>query len=357
VSQGRCPPGTYDVPVSSSVVCPETLGPLVERDGALWSDRAQRAYPIRDGLVFFGYPERDAAMIGATMAEEHAWQGTADTVPRDTEFLRGSAPLAVNLINLASRYVTPRRGQAKALELGAGSGWVSWLLANAGYDTWMADFEANSLAIGLQYEHPNLGEGRRLVCDARYAPFADDTFDLVVMKEFVHHVADYDHLFAEANRVLRPGGVLALMEPTRSVLQTLLELRTPDPHAGHEITWLDNYRRALRDNGLPVEHQSAVYQVRENRFGALGALKRLACRSVSGLRRPGWFTQLHLRAIGDAASVLIARKQAPAPREPRPPMRAIDPATLVISPEERAAFRPMLPVLENAARRLEPIPA
>jgi hypothetical protein len=141
------------------------------------------------------------------------------------------------------------------------------------------------------------------------------------------------------------------------VLQTLLELRTPDPHEGHEITWLDNYRRALRVNGLPVEHQSAVYQVRENRFGALGALKRLACRSVSGLRRPGWFTQLHLRAIGDAASVLIARKQAPAPREPRPPMRLIAPSTLVVTAEERAAFRPMIGVLEDAARRLDPIPA
>jgi SAM-dependent methyltransferase len=340
--------------LSPIVVCPQTLGPLTVRGDELWSAEAERGYPVRKGIVFFGFPERDAAMIAATMEEEHAWQGTADTVARDLEFLRSSAPAAVDLVNLASRYVNSV-GQPTALELGAGSGWVSWLLARAGYDTWMADFEANSVAIGLQYEHPNLGAGRRFVCDARYAPFADESFDLVLLKEFVHHVRDYELLFAEANRVLRPDGIVALMEPTRSVLQTLLELRTPDPHEGHVITWLDNYRRALRRNGFVLEHQTAIYPPRDNRFALLGRLKRRAERSVAGLRRPDVFTQAHLRLIGDASSVLIARKSSPAPRAHRPRMRVIDPATLVITDDERAAFRPMISVLDDAARRLRPV--
>jgi len=341
--------------LSPFVVCPESLGTLTPRDREFWSPQAEHAYPIRDGLVFFGFPERDAAMITATMEEEHAWQGTADTVARDTEFLRGSAPSAVDLINLASRYIAPGAGRPKALELGAGSGWVSWLLAEAGYDTWMADFEANSVAIGLQYSHPNFGEGRRFVCDARYAPFADETFDLVLLKEFVHHVADYELLFAEANRVLRPGGIVALMEPTRSVLQTLLEMRSPDPHEGHVITWLDNYRRSLRRNGFRVAHQSAVYWPHENRFAVLGALKRRAERSVEGLRRPDAFTQAHIRLIGGASSILIARKSGSAPRAERPPMRVIDPATLVITEDERGSFEQMIPVLHQAAERLSPV--
>jgi SAM-dependent methyltransferase len=338
--------------LNPAVVCPESLGPLTDRGDELWSAHTNRMYPIRDGLVFFGFPERDEAMIAATMQEEREWQGTADTVARDTEFLCMSAPAAVDLINLASRYVVAGTGQPKALELGAGSGWVSWLLASAGYDTWMADFEANSVAIGLQYEHPNLGIGRRFVCDARYAPFADETFDLILLKEFVHHVADYDLLFAEANRVLRTGGVVALMEPTRSVLQTLLELRSPDPHEGHAIAWLDNYRRSLKRNGFVAEHQTAVYTTRENRFALLASLKRRARRSVEGLQRPDAFTQAHLRLIGDASSVLIARKSRPAPRAERPPMRVIDPETLVITKDQRAAFRPMIAILERAAVRL-----
>jgi len=341
--------------LSPFVVCPESLGTLIARDRELWSPQAERAYPIRDGLVFFGFPERDAAMITTTMEEERAWQGTADTVARDTEFLRSSAPAAVDLINLASRYIAPGAEQPKALELGAGSGWVSWLLAEAGYDTWMADFEANSVAIGLQYSHPNFGEGRRFVCDARYAPFADETFDLVLLKEFVHHVADYDLLFAEANRVLRPGGIVALMEPTRTVLQTVLEMRVRDPRMGHVITWLDSYRRSLRRNGFTVEHQTAMYWQHEHRFALIAGLKRRAKRSVAGLRRPDTFTQAHIRLLGGASSILIARKSSSAPRAERPPMRVIDPATLVIPEDERAAFQQMIPVLHEAAERLSPV--
>jgi SAM-dependent methyltransferase len=343
------------IDLDPAVVCPQTLGPLVVREQEVWSPRAERGYPIRDGLVFLGYPERDAAMIGATMAEEHAWQGTAETVDRDTEFLRQSAPAAVDLINLVSHHVNGGSGQRRALELGAGSGWVSWLLATAGYDTWMADFEANSVAIGLQYEHPNLGEGRRFVCDARYAPFVDETFDLVLLKEFVHHVADYQGLFAEANRVLRPGGVLALMEPTRSVLRTLLEIRAPDPHEGHAITWLDSYRRSLRRNGFRLEHETFMYGSRDNRVALFGRLKRRAARSVDGLGSPDLFTKAHMRLIGYEPSVLIARKIRNAKRAERPPMKIIDPATLVIGPDARARFQQMIPVLEQAAGRLQTI--
>jgi SAM-dependent methyltransferase len=337
------------------VVCPETLGPLEARGDALWSSQAQRSYPVHEDLVFLGYPQRDAAMIKDTMAEEHEWQGTAETVERDLAFLQESAPRAVELINLASRHVTSGDGRPRALELGAGSGWVSWLLAVAGYDTWMVDFEANSLAIGLQYQHKNLPEGRRFVGDARYAPFADGSFDLVLLKEFVHHVSDYDLLFAEVNRVLCPGGILALMEPTRSVLQTLIEKRRPDPHQGHVITWVDVYRRALKRNGFALEHETAAYSPRENKHALVGRLKSRASRSVTDFGRPDLFSSAYLRLVGDASSVIIGRKVTSAARAGRPPMTIIDPATLVITDVERDDFRAMIPVLEHSARGLDPV--
>ena len=208
-------------------VCPETLEPLEERPDGLWSEAAQRLYPSRAGLVFMGYPRHDEAMIQATMREEHEWQGTAVHADRDRDFLRRSAPVAVDLVNRASEYVTTAHGRPRAIDLGSGSGWGSWLLAEAGYDVWLCDFEANSLAIGAIYDHPNV-QGR-FVTDARFVPFGPGSFDLVLMKEFVHHVEDFPALFVEANRVLRPGGVLALMEPTRSLRQHVYELRHPRP--------------------------------------------------------------------------------------------------------------------------------
>jgi ubiquinone/menaquinone biosynthesis C-methylase UbiE len=55
------------------------------------------------------------------------------------------------------------------------------------------------------------------VTDARFAPFRSGSFDLVMLKEFVHHVREYRTVFRETNRVLRHSGVLALMDPVRSV--------------------------------------------------------------------------------------------------------------------------------------------
>jgi len=322
------------------------------RDDGVWSPNAGRLYPVREGLLFLGYPRRDADIILSTMEEEHQWQGTAETVQRDEEFLRWSAPRAVDLINLASRFVEAGR-EPRALEVGAGSGWVSWLLAEAGYDTWLCDFEANSLAIGLMYEHEHLGEGRRFVTDARYLPFADETFDLVLMKEFVHHVADYERLFQEANRVLRPGGVLALMEPTRSVLRTLWEIRHPDPHEGHVITWLDAYLWSLRRNGMRVSYQTALFEPFKNRNPIRERLKARATASVAGLASPGPLAKAYIRLVGDAESLVIARKFSVAERPKRPTMAIVDPNSLVISADERAAFEPFRPILERVATSLD----
>lgn len=40
-------------------------------------------------------------------------------------------------------------------------------------------------------------------------PFPDDTFDVVVSKDAMVHIADKEALFGDLHRVLRPGGVLA----------------------------------------------------------------------------------------------------------------------------------------------------
>ena len=192
-----------------------------------------------------GYAADSEAMIQETMEEERLWQGTTARLAIDEEFLRMSAPAAVDMINLA-RELTGRRPGLKALELGSGAGWVSWLMARAGFDTYLCDFEANSLSSGWIYEHEALGPGRRIVADARFAPFADEVFDIVMLKEFAHHVEDKATLFAEANRVLKPGGLLVLMDPMQSLRRALYLLRHPDPHKGHHVSSPDQYLLLLR---------------------------------------------------------------------------------------------------------------
>jgi len=44
-------------------------------------------------------------------------------------------------------------------------------------------------------------------------PFNDNNFDIVFSKSMIEHVANADHLFQEAYRILRPGGKIIIMTP------------------------------------------------------------------------------------------------------------------------------------------------
>ncbi|MDT3442652.1 class I SAM-dependent methyltransferase [Pseudofrankia sp. BMG5.37] len=96
----------------------------------------------------------------------------------------------------------------RVLELGSGPGQTTnWLLPRAGsltaveYDT----ADASALAARL----PNV---EVLHADATDLPCPDESFDVVVCFTMLHHVATtplQNRLFAEARRVLRPGGIFA----------------------------------------------------------------------------------------------------------------------------------------------------
>lgn len=323
--------------------CQQTLEPLVPEDGGLRSAGADLLYPIRDGLVFMGYDAGRHELMQELMEEERAWQGALEHVEEDMDFIRKSAPAAVTLLNLVER-IRPSPPGARALELGSGAGWVSWLLAEAGYDTWFCDFEANSLALGWAYAHPNLGPGKRIVADATLPPFADHSFDLVLCKEFVHHVQDKERLIAEANRVLKPGGTLVMMEPVRSVWTTVQERRHPDPHAGHVIVWPESYLRVLRNEGFAVVWQGPYYYgYREGRSRITSAIKgRANARIEQGRGRPrDPLVWLHMHLVGGGASfVAIAEKRREAERRPRPRIRVVSPEQLVLTDAQREAYRP-----------------
>jgi SAM-dependent methyltransferase len=51
--------------------------------------------------------------------------------------------------------------------------------------------------------------------DAQHLPFLDGVFDAVLMLEMIYYVADQDAAFAEARRVLKPGGKLMVCMPNR----------------------------------------------------------------------------------------------------------------------------------------------
>src|SRR6476661_9352779 len=107
---------------------------------------------------------------------------------------------------------------AKALELGAGTGFFSLNLKQAGV---LDEVHVTDLSPGMveaaRANATRLGftvEGR--VADAEGIPYEDDTFDVVVGHAVIHHIPDVEQAFREMLRVLKPGGRFVIAgEPTR----------------------------------------------------------------------------------------------------------------------------------------------
>jgi ubiquinone/menaquinone biosynthesis C-methylase UbiE len=99
----------------------------------------------------------------------------------------------------------------RALEIGAGTGYFSLNLLQAGVigeavctdisQGMLDELERSAARLGLQVETAR--------CDAQALPFADDSFDLVFGHAVLHHLPDLDAAFREFRRVLRPGGRVA----------------------------------------------------------------------------------------------------------------------------------------------------
>ena len=107
---------------------------------------------------------------------------------------------------------------ADALEIGAGTGYFSLNLLQAGVieRATATDISPGMLAT-LRENAAELNLSVRTVTtEAEQLPFDNGSFDLVFGHAILHHIPDLAEGFAEFHRVLRPGGTLAFCgEPSR----------------------------------------------------------------------------------------------------------------------------------------------
>jgi len=98
-------------------------------------------------------------------------------------------------------------GRGRLLDVGAGSGWLVEHMASLGWQAEGLDFDAEAVRLprkrGLAMHQGALEEQR----------FAAASFDAVTMSHSIEHVPDPPAQLAEARRILRPGGRLAIATP------------------------------------------------------------------------------------------------------------------------------------------------
>ncbi len=106
---------------------------------------------------------------------------------------------------------------AAVLDLGTGPGYVALLLASLGYDVTATDLSEGMLERARAHA-ARVGDGRRAprfaLGDAVAPDFPEESFDAVTNRYLMWTLREPERALAAWRRVLRPGGVLALVDST-----------------------------------------------------------------------------------------------------------------------------------------------
>jgi ubiquinone/menaquinone biosynthesis C-methylase UbiE len=121
-----------------------------------------------------------------------------------------TAEASARLVDAFVRLSALPRG-ARVIDLGCGSGAFTHLLARAGYDCVGLDISAKLLELGRR-KYPDLSF---LAGDIERLPFAEGSFDGVMLSGVVHHFPDPARCAAEVARILRPQGRFVAFDPNR----------------------------------------------------------------------------------------------------------------------------------------------
>lgn len=109
----------------------------------------------------------------------------------------------------------------KVIDIGAGQGRHSFEMFRRGADVIAFDQSESDMADVAEMFDAMMAEGqvpadakaRAEVGDALRLPYADNSFDVVLMSEILEHIPSDEEAIAEMARILKPGGVGAVTVP------------------------------------------------------------------------------------------------------------------------------------------------
>jgi ubiquinone/menaquinone biosynthesis C-methylase UbiE len=182
-----------------------------------------------------------------------------------------------------------KRGE-EVLDLGSGSGMDVFYAAQ--------QVGESGRVVGIDMTQEQLAKAERLRAEAGLSqvtfreghiedlPFPDESFDVVISNGVINLAPDKKRVFAEAARVLRPGGRITIADIVAEVELTARIVADTDLWASciGGAAQQDAYREALEASGMRLE----LMKRNEYRFlsqQALNASERYRVKSVSVLAR------------------------------------------------------------------------
>lgn len=155
----------------------------------------------------------------------------------------------------------------RVLDIATGGGHVAYTFAPHVDRVWATDITQEMLdMVKDEAAKRGLANLRTTYAKAEALPFEDESFDLVTCRIAPHHFDSIPQFLAEVRRVLKPGGVFALVDnvvPAGSVgdyVNAFERLRDPS----HLRAWtMQEWRDALKTAGLAVRHEEQIYKKME----------------------------------------------------------------------------------------------
>lgn len=154
--------------------------------------------------------------------------------------------------------------QSKLLDIGAGNGVASIAFARTGYQVTALEPDPSSNigngAIKTLAAHYQLSNIEVIEAYGENIPFDDETFDIVYIRQAMHHAIDLTNFVKEATRVLKKGGIMLTLRDhviTSSKDKVKFLNRHPLHHyyGGENAFTLDAYQTAFKDAGLTILQQ------------------------------------------------------------------------------------------------------
>ena len=155
----------------------------------------------------------------------------------------------------------------RTLDVATGGGHVAYTFAPHVERMWATDITQEMLdMVRAEAKKRGLANVRTAYAKAEALPFEDASFDLVTCRIAPHHFDSIPDFLAEVHRVLKPGGLFALVDnvvPAGSVgdyVNAFERFRDPS----HLRAWtMEEWRAAFKKHGLAVTHEEQLYKQME----------------------------------------------------------------------------------------------
>src|SRR5689334_21317333 len=155
----------------------------------------------------------------------------------------------------------------RVLDVATGGGHVAYTFAPHVGRVWATDITQEMLdQVKAEAGKRGLANVRTTYAKAEALPFEDDSFDLVTCRIAPHHFDSIPQFLSEVHRVLKPGGLFALVDnvvPAGTVgdyINAFERFRDPS----HLRAWtMEEWQAALKQAGLAVEHEEQIFKKME----------------------------------------------------------------------------------------------